>query len=122
MAKPTTKSFVMVRSCSPRGQFRRAGIVFTTDWRVLELGEKLDVEKGVIDAPTLKVLEAEKQMLAVKPATADEAAALQKTQSEHAGKDKDVIIADLVAKNADLEARLMKLELASSGDKGDAKK
>lgn len=122
MATKPTKSYVMVRSCSPRGQFRRAGIVFQTDWRVLELGEKLDIEKGIIDAATLKILEAEKQMLAVKPATPEEAAAFQKTQSEHAGKDKDAIIADLVSKNAELEARLMKLELAAGGGKkNDAK-
>jgi hypothetical protein len=86
---------------------------------VLEVAEKADIEKGIIDAAILKVLEAEKQMLAVKPATAEEAALLQKRQAEHAGKDKDTIIAELVAKNADLEARLMKLELA--GDKGEKK-
>lgn len=120
MAKPT-KSFVMVRSCSPREQFRRAGFVFTKEWRVLELGEKVDIEKGVVDAPTLKILEDEKQMLAVKPATADEAESFQKLQASNAGKDKDTIITELLEKNADLEARLMRLELAASGGKGTGK-
>lgn len=112
MAKPT-KQYVMVRSCSPRGQFRRAGLVFQPEWRILELGEKTDIEKGIIDFATLKVLEAEKQMLAVKPATLAEAEAFAKQQAEHAGKDKDAIIAELIEKNADLESRLMRLELAA---------
>lgn len=114
MAKPTTKTFIMVRSCSPRGQFRRAGLVFQTEWRVLEVAEKADIEKGIIDAAILKVLEGEKQMLAVKPATPEEVAAALKAQAEHAGKDKDTIIAEQNAKIAELEARLMKLELAAS--------
>jgi hypothetical protein len=121
MAKPTAK-YVMVRSCSPRGSFRRAGLVFTSEWRVLEVSTRAQLDKGIIDEATLKALEAEKQMLAVKPATEAEVEAFQKLQAESTGKDKDALIAELVQKNAELEARLMKLELAAGGKNGDANK
>lgn len=125
MALPPKKApkFVMVRSCSPRDQFRRGGLIFTKDWRVLEVSTTANLEKGIIDEAILKVLEAEKQMLAVKPATEADVEAFLKLQADSAGKDKDTIISELVQKNADLEARLMRLELGAAGAaKGDEKK
>lgn len=113
--------FVLVMSVSPYngGNFGRAGLRFSREWRPLEVAETADLEKGVIDYAILARLKAE-SFLAVKPATPEEVAQLAKDRAEGA-KDKDTELADLRSKNADLEARLMRLELAAAGktDKAD---
>jgi hypothetical protein len=103
--------FVLVKSVSPHngGNFRRAGLRFTRDWRPLELAAKPDLDKGVIDDQVLQVLQAE-TFLAVKPATADEVARLADAKLD-ASRDKDSELAGLRDKNAELEARLMRLEV-----------
>lgn len=111
MALPKSSKFVMVCTRSPKGRFRRAGVDFTAEWRVLEVKETADLSNGVIDAEILARLEAE-SMVAVKPATEAQVEAYLKDQAELAGKDDKQVIAALAAKNADLEARLMRLELA----------
>lgn len=117
---PKSSSFVLVKSASPfRPTFRRAGLQFERDWRILEVREVADVDKGIIDAAVLARLEAE-PMLAVKPATAAEVESYQQDLAARAGRDPASVIDELKAKNADLEARLMKLELAK-GAKGDTK-
>jgi hypothetical protein len=112
--------FVFVKTTSPRGQFGRAGLRFTRDWRPLKIDAKADLEAGVIDAEIYARLEAEKEMLAVRPATADEIRELTATPelTATAPKDKDEVIAALQKKNAELEGRLMKLELAVGGRGG----
>jgi len=103
--------FVLVKSVSPHngGNFRRAGLRFTRDWRPLEVAAKPDVDKGVIDGKILEILQAE-TFLAVKPATAEEVARLADARLD-ASRDKDGELADLRGKNAELEARLMRLEV-----------
>jgi hypothetical protein len=103
--------FVLVKSVSPHnnGNFRRAGLRFTRDWRPLEVAAKPDLEKGVIDDKVLQVLQAE-TFLAVKPATAEEVARLADARLD-ASRDKDSELAGLRTKNAELEARLMRLEV-----------
>jgi hypothetical protein len=103
--------FVLVKSVSPHngGNFRRAGLRFTRDWRPLEIAAKPDLDKGVIDDEVLKVLQAE-TFLAVKPASAEEVARLADARLD-ASRDKDSELAELRTKNAELEARLMRLEV-----------
>lgn len=103
--------FVLVKSVSPHneGRFGRAGLRFTRDWRPLQVADIADVEKGVITPEILARLEAEQQ-LAVKPATEVEVEKLAKELADP--KDDKARIAELEAANAQLEARLMKLELA----------
>jgi hypothetical protein len=103
--------FVLVKSVSPHnnGNFRRAGLRFTRDWRPLEVAAQPDLEKGVIDDKVLQVLQAE-TFLAVKPATAEEVARLADARLD-ASRDKDSELAGLRTKNAELEARLMRLEV-----------
>ncbi len=103
--------FVLVKSVSPHngGNFRRAGLRFTRDWRPLEVAATADLDKGVIDNAVLQVLQAE-TFLAVKPATTEEIARLADARLD-ASRDKDSELADLRAKNAELEARLMRLEV-----------
>jgi hypothetical protein len=103
--------FVLVKSVSPHngGNFRRAGLRFTRDWRPLEVTATADLEKGVIDDKILAVLQAE-TFLAVKPATTDEVARLADARLD-ASRDKDSELAELRTKNAELEARLMRLEV-----------
>jgi hypothetical protein len=103
--------FVLVKSVSPHngGNFRRAGLRFTRDWRPLEIAAQPDLEKGVIDDKILQVLQAE-TFLAVKPATAEEVARLADARLD-ASRDKDSELAGLRTKNAELEARLMRLEV-----------
>jgi hypothetical protein len=112
--------FVLVKSVSPHngGNFRRAGLRFTRDWRPLEVAAKLDLDKGVIDDEVLKVLHAE-TFLAVKPATADEVARLADARLD-ASRDKDSELAELRTKNAELEARLMRLEVGGKQPGSDA--
>lgn len=114
MADP---KFVLVMSVSPHnnGNFGRAGLRFSREWRPLEVAEVADLEKGIIDEAVLARLQAE-SFLAVKPATAEEVARLAEARAAGA-QDKDSELAELRAKNADLEARLMRLELAASGGK-----
>jgi hypothetical protein len=119
-----TPKVVLVKSTSPRGGFRRAGLQFTAEWRPLQVSTKADLEKGIIDTSILAVLEKE-TMLAVKPASPDDVERYLEALQETAGKDPAEEIAALKKKNAELEARLMKLELggkADAGDKGDTKK
>src|SRR5215475_4503862 len=96
--------FVLVKSVSPHngGNFRRAGLRFTRDWRPLEVAAQPDLEKGVIDDKVLQVLQAE-TFLAVKPATAEEVARLADARLD-ASLDKDSELAGLRTKNAELEA------------------
>jgi BMFP domain-containing protein YqiC len=114
MADPTPQ-FVLVMSVSPYndGNFGRAGLRFTRAWRPLEVARTADLEKGVIDYAILDRLQAE-SFLAVKPATPEEVAQLAQDRAEGA-KDKDSELAELRGKNAQLEARLMRLEVAKSG-------
>ena len=103
--------FVLVKSVSPHngGNFRRAGLRFTRDWRPLEVAAKPDLDKGVIDEKILQILQTE-TFLAVKPATAEEVARLADARLD-ASRDKDSELAELRTKNAELEARLMRLEV-----------
>src|SRR5215475_10905026 len=112
--------FVLVKSVSPHngGNFRRAGLRFTRDWRPLEVAAQPDLEKGVIDDKVLQVLQAE-TFLAVKPATADEVARLADARLD-ASRDKDSELAELRTKNAELEARLMRLEVGGKQPGPDA--
>lgn len=118
--------FVLVMSVNPHreGGFNRAGLRFSRAWRELELGDADDLEKGVIGPSTLTRLKAE-PFLAIRPATADEVAQLAADRAA-APADKDAELSALRAKNADLEARLLRLELAATGGgkggKGDAAK
>jgi hypothetical protein len=113
----STPQFVLVMSVSPynNGNFGRAGLRFSREWRPLEVADKADLEKGIIDKEILARLKAE-AFLALKPATADEVAQLAAARADGA-KDKDSELAELRAKNADLEARLMRLELAAGAGK-----
>lgn len=111
-------SFVLVMAVTPHGFWRHRGLHFTREWSVVQLGDKLDVlaqPMPLIDAATYAELLASKETLGVKPATPDELAEFHKRAAENRGKDKDAVIADLQKNNADLEARLMKLELAMTG-------
>jgi hypothetical protein len=112
--------FLLVKSVSPHngGNFRRAGLRFTRDWRPLEVAAKADLDKGVIDDKALKVLQDE-AFLAVKPATAEEVARLADARLD-ASRDKDSELAELRTKNAELEARLMRLEVGSKQPGADA--
>ncbi len=110
MPPAPTPKIVLVKSTSPRGSFRRAGLTFTADWRPLEVSATANLEKGVIDAAVLARLEAEK-MLAVKPASATEVEAYQKAAAETAGKDPVEEVVALKKRLAELEARLMQLTL-----------
>jgi hypothetical protein len=112
--------FVLVKSVSPHnsGNFRRAGLRFTRDWRPLEVAAKPDLDKGVIDEKILQVLQAE-TFLAVKPATAEEVARLADARLD-ASRDKDSELAELRTKNAELEARLMRLEVGGKQPGADA--
>ena len=112
--------FVLVKSVSPHnnGGFRRAGLRFTRDWRPLEVAANPDVDKGVIDGKILAILQAE-TFLAVKPATAEEVARLADARLD-ASRDKDGELADLRGKNAELEARLMRLEVGGKQPGSDA--
>jgi len=112
--------FVLVKSVSPHnnGAFRRAGLRFTRDWRPLEVAALPDVDKGVIDSKILDVLQAE-TFLAVKPATAEDVARLADARLD-ASRDKDGELADLRTKNAELEARLMRLEVGGKQPGADA--
>jgi hypothetical protein len=133
MAKKLPK-FVLVKSTSPRqpdGLFRRAELAFTREWRALEvldpdavdpetktpLAESIARAIPLISVARLARLEAE-TMLAVRPATDKELEQAQLDAAEAASKDPATRIADLQAKNADLEARLMRLELGAGGKGG----
>lgn len=135
-------AFVLVKSTNPYrdGQYGRSNLRFTRDWRPLEVDElddrdvpgiggapgtnngPLRTERGgnnLISTYTLAVLEAD-TFLAVKPATQ---AQVEKYQADAAanGGDKDATIEALQAKNADLEARLMRLEQAAPAKKAPSK-
>jgi hypothetical protein len=116
----TTPKFVLVKSTSPRqpdGSFRRAELQFNRDWRVLEISETEDLASGKINAARLARLEAE-TMLAIKPATEKDIERYERDLADSAGRDPHQLIAELRGKNADLEARLLKLELgAGKGEK-----
>jgi hypothetical protein len=132
MADP---KFVLVMSVNPHrdGGFSRAGLRFDRSWRALELGENKDrdsegaitpegrtrLDNGVIGPDTYAMLKAE-PFLALRPATAEEVEQLAEDRAKSPA-DKDSELAVLRAKNADLEARLMKLELAAQGGKGGGK-
>jgi hypothetical protein len=107
------RSFVLVRSVSPfnSGGFSRAKLRFERDWRALEVTDADDLGNEVISPATLAALNAE-PFLVVKPASEQEVADLAATRPVVV--DKDQQLAELAAKNADLEARLMKLELGAA--------
>lgn len=113
MSDTKKKKFVLVKSTSPRPSFRRAGFTFTPEWRPLELGEKDDVANDIVGPESYARIEAEK-MLACKPATETEVEQFLKDRAELAGKDPQAVNEELKRKNAELEARLLKLELAQS--------
>ena len=109
--------FVLVKTTSPRGIFGRAGLRFTREWRPLRVAEVADLEAHVIDAAILARLEAEREMLAVKPAT--EAELAEFAQAQAAGpRDPATELAEIKARNADLEGRLMRLEFANKPGAG----
>lgn len=114
----STPQFVLVMSVSPHnsGNFGRAGLRFTREWRPLEVAETCDLERNVIDREILARLKAE-SFLAVKPATAEEVQKLLEDRAAGA-KDKDTIIEELRAKLVEQEARLMRLELAAEQKPG----
>jgi hypothetical protein len=111
--------FVLVMSVSPfnGGNFGRAGLRFSREWRPLEVAEVADLEKNVIDPEILERLKRE-SFLAVKPATAEEVARLAEDRAS-ASKDKDTELAELKSKNADLESRLMRLEVGTAPAAGE---
>lgn len=111
MPPTNAPKLVLVKSTSPRGSFRRAGLTFTSEWRPLEVGTVVDLEKGRIDTRILGVLERE-AMLAVKPAAEVDVERYLEALRETAGKDPVEENAALRKQNADLEGRLMRLELA----------
>jgi len=123
--------FLLCIAVAPRGTWRVHGIEFSREWRPVQLGgEALDIGAPVpvLDDATAAQIEYDEKIgaLATRPATAEEVAAYQQQLVDAKGKDPDAVIADLKAKNAELEARMMKLELASStpkkGDGGKADK
>ncbi len=104
--------FVLVKTTSPRKIFGRAGLRFTQEWRPLRVADVPDLNASVIDAGILARLEAETEMLAVKPAT--EAELTEFVQAQASGpRDPAAELAELRGRNADLEGRLMRLEFAS---------
>jgi len=108
----STPRFVLVKSVSPhnQGNFGRAGLRFTREWRPLEVAAVHALEKGVIDEAILARLVAETEMLAVKPATPEEVARFAET-SAAGPQDKGAELAAERTKNAELEARLMRIEV-----------
>jgi len=114
-----TPQFVLVKTASPRGIFGRAGLRFTREWRPLRIADKADLEAGVIDADVLARLEAETEMLAVKPASEAEVAQFMSAQA--AGSiDPVTELAEMKVRNADLEGRLMRLEFSAGKGSGPA--
>jgi hypothetical protein len=115
MPDPKLPDFVLVKSTNPHreGQYGRAGLRFTREYRLLKLADAFNAELGEITAKELAILEKD-SFLAVKPASA---ADVERLQAEIAttGGDKEATIDFLRKQNADLEARLMKLELAAQG-------
>lgn len=141
--------FVLVRSTNPHreGQYGQRGLRFTRAWRLLKVDPELQhvaklklvnghddvtsycdpqeaLDNDTISLATLAVLEAD-SYLAVKPATQADGEKWIADQAANGG-DTDAQNEALRAKNAELEARLMKLELAAQGGgkatKGDAPK
>jgi hypothetical protein len=117
------KNYVLVKSTSPRPTFRRAGFMFTAEWRALELGDTDDVDKDVVGPESLARIKAEANgkppMLAWMPATAEQIEQIEKDRAALVGKDPTEVIAMQNATIADLQARLMKLELVGKkNDKG----
>lgn len=102
------------------------GVEFSDQWKPFQIGPAPDlsaaipvVDQATVDEWTTKWT----RELATKPATQEEVDAYLKQLADAKGQDKDAIIAELQAKNADYESRLMRLELAASGktDKTDDK-
>lgn len=113
-------AFVLVMAVTPRGFWRHRGLHFTRDWSVVQVGDKLDVLASpipMVDEANYNEILASKGELAVKPASAEELAAFQSTIAANRSLDKDFVIQDLQSKNADLEARFMRLELGRKDDK-----
>lgn len=128
---PPIPTHVMVKSAAPKGRFRRAHLDFTNEtWRCFKIGTELDADPdkepstgaitaeaakrhaaGVIGPDTYERLAREHTMLAVKSCTAEEVADYEKRQADGAGKSQEQLLAEVLAKNAELEARLMKVEL-----------
>jgi hypothetical protein len=101
------------------------GIEFGADWKPFQIGDAPDLTAAipVVDQATVtEWTDKWKRELAVKPASQEEVDAYLKQLADAKGQDKDQIIADLQAKNADYEARLMKLELAATGGDKSGKK
>lgn len=123
MATKSLRTFVLVMSVSPyhNGNFGRAGLRFSREWRPLEVvdDDKQDLEQGLINEETLERLKAE-AFLAVKPATEAEIAKFEKDRATGARNPADEV-AELRAANAQLEARLMKLEAGDKAAKGATK-
>lgn len=120
-------AFVMIRSTNPHreGAYTRAGFRFGRSWRGLQVAagakELDDPSKDIVSAQTLEERLEKDEFLAVKPATSGDIEAFKAEQAA-ANTDKDAELAELRKKNADLEARMMRLEAAAGGKvKGGAK-
>lgn len=115
------RTFILVCSVSPynNGNFSRAGLRFSRQWRPLEVvgDDDENLAEGKISAATRKRLE-EETFLATKPASAAEVERLTADQATGSS-DPQATIASQAAQIADLEARLMRLE---AGDAKPSKK
>lgn len=124
------RAFILVMSVSPHhnGGFGRAGYRFSRTWRPLEIVAEGDIkvdehgradsaaeEQSLITPTLVERLKAE-SFLAVKDASASEVDRLLADRAAGAGMSDADRIAKLESDKADLESRLMKLELGASGD------
>ena len=112
-------TFLLCMAIAPKGTWRVHGIEFSREWRPVQVGEELDIDAPVptVDARTKEQIDHDVTIgaLATRPATAAEVDAYLQQLAEMKGKDPSVVISDLQKKNAELEARLMKLELSAAG-------
>ena len=115
MSNSKLPAFVLAKSTNPHndGRYGRAGLRFTREWRVLKLAEESNPETGAITAEQYAILDKD-PLIVLKPASEDDAKAYEAELATH-GTNKDALIDSLRVKNAELEARLMKLELAMAG-------
>lgn len=116
MSNAKLPAFVLAKSTNPHndGRYGRAGLRFTREWRVLKLGDAFDAETSTI-TPEQHALLDKDTLIVLKPASEDDAKAYEAELAAH-GTNKDAVIETLRTKNADLEARLMKLELMMAKD------
>lgn len=129
--------FLLVMAVTPHGFYRVHGIHFDREWRAVQIGEKLDPLSAIPVADKAAAAEIDRKSkpermwgsrepvsppaLAVKVATEEEIVAFRKHASETAGKDVNAQLDDERGKRAELEARLMKLELGAKPAAADPK-